>query len=158
MRKTILTLGMIAALSSATTLADETDVVVVKADASQVAFPIVGVQRIVFGDEALSVCQTDGTQTDYSYADVRAIKFTVVDTPDAIAALTAERLSLKTNGRTLFIDGWDGSEARLAIYNAAGMQLASDAHWTGGAIDLGAAAHGVYILKINQTTLKFNLR
>lgn len=90
-------------------------------------------------------------------ADVKRITFSGswmgVETPKAESAL---RLRTNPVESVLSVEGYDSaSSARLSVFSIAGREVISVRAWKGEDVDVSSLPQGVYILRINQSTLKF---
>ena len=65
-------------------------------------------------------------------------------------------LSVAPGSYLININGYDSKERyNVAVYNLAGEKVMGIDSWKGTAVDVSALPKGVYIFKINNTTLKF---
>ena len=96
---------------------------------------------------------------NYPFSDVRIITFNKSTTGIEETRNAQEALKVKLLGTGLTIEGWPaGQEADVAIYAVNGRCCYRQAQWQGESIDVSSMPVGVYILKVNQQTLKFVLR
>ena len=90
---------------------------------------------------------------------IQSIKF--VDLATAIkpqVSTLGGNLSLLRRGNIVSVKGWDSSKtATVAIYSANGQIVDQRKGWNGADIDLSNLGRGVYILKVNNKTLKLTL-
>lgn len=100
----------------------------------------------------------NGTQTmSVPYTDINRIKFltspsSLFDVSDRTAPY-----ALRTNpvASTLEILGCDGAPVPLAIASTDGHTAFSTARWAGETIDVSTLSPGIYLVKVDNTTLKF---
>jgi len=101
------------------------------------------------------VAQSTGDDTA-PLSQVMSIKFTEekpnptsvekVDTGAAQVRVVADNSSIRVLG---------ASHGAVAIWSVTGQQIYSNRNWRGESIDINHLEHGIYIININNTTLKF---
>ena len=65
-------------------------------------------------------------------------------------------ISVAPGSDLINISGYDSKERyTVAVYNLAGEKVMGIDSWKGTAVDVSALPKGVYVFKINNTTLKF---
>ena len=129
--------------------------VVVASANSSASFPLTIDTRIAFGDKGVSVI--NGTQTEtVDWKDVQSVSFAGVS---GIAAVSAETpgWSLRESpvGNTIEVVGCDVLPARLSVVSLNGAGAISIDGWNGEAIDASSLPAGIYIININNSSLKF---
>lgn len=118
-------------------------------------FVLDDIRKIAFAGSQFTVVTS--TASPFDIDAVRSIKFTGfvsgIDTSPTAGAFG--RLSFTRTGQSLTVSGWQGGEATAAVYSAGGQQLMANKSWSGQPISIAALPKGVYILKINNQTIKF---
>lgn len=112
--------------------------------------------KITFGATGFEIAN-EGLQTvAFSYANSESISFKSVQTGIASAQVSSQ-FSLKRNPveSQLDIAGFNGSEVPLSVFSLSGESMLSIARWQGEAVNVSSLSAGVYILKINNQTIKF---
>lgn len=114
--------------------------------------------KLVFGGTPFfEFSKCDGPTGRIAAADVKRISFE--GSWMSVASPRVEStLRLRTNpvDRVLSVEGFDReTEAVLSIYTISGREAVRIAAWKGEDVDVSKLPTGVYILRINQSTLKF---
>lgn len=79
-----------------------------------------------------------------------------VEAPKAETAAATLRLRNNPVESVLAVEGFDtSSPAQLSVFSIAGREVIRVRSWRGEDIDVSTLPQGVYILRINQSTLKF---
>ena len=66
-------------------------------------------------------------------------------------------ISVKAGSNIIEIGGYDNSKNySVEIFNTAGAKVLGYANWRGEQLNISSLSKGVYVLKINNTTLKFS--
>ena len=126
MKRVLLSLAALL-VSTMTVFAD--DVVTVKTGSETVQFDLDGIERINFGDEAITVVEKSGSETPFFYDDISEITFDyIVPEPDSISLPEA------------VVPETDGCD----IYSISGKKMNPQ-----------ALPNGVYIIKKGNKTTKF---
>jgi len=119
------------------------------------SWPLQFVNKVTFEGGNIVVAQSTGDDTA-PLSQVMSIKFTEekpnptsvekVDTGAAQVRVVADNSSIRVLG---------ASHGAVAIWSVTGQQIYSNRNWRGESIDINHLEHGIYIININNTTLKF---
>lgn len=115
------------------------------------------IKSMTFEGNSLKVNkQTDEADT-YLFADITSISF---NTTDGVKDLKIEggklAINVKPGSSIIEINGYDSKERySVAVFNLAGEKVLDNKAWKGEPVDISALPQGVYVFKINNTTLKF---
>lgn len=135
----------------------QTSMVAYGEDGKYWTFDINKVEKVTFENKSLVFYTTQRNAIDLT--KIQSIKF--VDQATAIkpqVSTLGGTLSLLRRGNIVSVKGWDSSKtATVAIYNANGQIVDQRKGWNGADIDLSNLGRGVYILKVNNKTLKLTL-
>lgn len=134
------------------------EVVTVTTDDNKQEFAKGEVRTFTFDGPAIIINRNGGAEPEeYMMDDVKEITFSLtsgfnnVRMGESNITVTAER-----GTGILHINGTEpGKTYDVAVYDAAGRIVWNDKQWNGQAVDLSQKPAGVYILNINNTTLKF---
>lgn len=115
--------------------------------------------RLVFGGEpAFDFSNCGSAPVRINVADVKRITFEGKWTGVEGVSKEATSLRLRSNPveAILSVEGYDGSKpAVVSIYSIAGREALHVENWKGEDINVSHLPTGVYILRINNSTLKF---
>ena len=115
--------------------------------------------RLVFGGEpAFDFSNCGSAPGRINVADVKRITFEGKWTGVEGVSKEATSLRLRSNPveAILSVEGYDGSKpAVVSIYSIAGREALHVENWKGEDINVSHLPTGVYILRINNSTLKF---
>ena len=115
--------------------------------------------RLVFGGEpAFDFSNCGSAPGRINVADVKRITFEGKWTGVEGVSKEATSLRLRSNPveAILSVEGYDGSKpAVVSIYSIAGREALHGENWKGEDINVSHLPTGVYILRINNSTLKF---
>lgn len=144
----------LALLTSLGAQADDTETwLVVEQGASHSPFAISGVQRVNFGDDALTVVEAD-KESAFDYTTVSRISFTQNE-PSAIdkPATSSNTLKLSSNDGCLTVAGLD-APTQLSLYSQSGASVMQINGYQGASVSLSSLPNGIYVLKVNNQTFK----
>lgn len=116
------------------------------------------IKHIRFGNGSIVVEQTDGKSLTVPFAQTGKIVFGLVPAKGVAPVLAqSEALRLVADDSSVSIYGLpDGRAYAVQIFDMAGQLVYSDAHYREGAsISTGSLAQGVYLIRINNQTLKY---
>lgn len=118
-------------------------------------FVLDDIRKLGFSGNQFTVVTSSSSPFDIDA--VLSIKFSGltsgIDT--APTADTSGKLSITRSGQSLTVNGWQGGQATARIYSAGGQMLSANRNWSGQPISIAMLPKGVYILKINNQTIKF---
>lgn len=115
------------------------------------------IEKVTFSKTGFSILLKNETKEDFSFENVTKITF---GGKDGVKAEMADRFDLTVSpnpvGATLNVKGYNATEpAQLVIYSVAGGEVLRANAWKGESLDVAHLASGIYILKIDNQTLKF---
>lgn len=110
-----------------------------------------------------TVVKLGGDPRSFSVASesipLSVIKRIVVDTPNGVESVKDQSVSFRLRqnpvGDRLEIAGESDGSADLTVYSVDGSCRLAVSGWSGDAVDVTMLSPGMYILKINNQTLKF---
>lgn len=149
------------AIAAAATASAETTMTVNYLDESRSATVVTlnSDSKLIFGGSPyFDFSNISGAPGRISVADVKRITFygewMGVETPREKA--TTLRLRQNPVDDILYVEGYAvGVPTRLSVFSIAGREAVRIEHWHGEDVDVSQLPKGVYILRINHTTLKF---
>lgn len=112
--------------------------------------------RMTFGPAGVLV--TTGEETSaIPYEGLQSLTFVYEDASGVAMDAVGCQLRLRENpvGSFLALTGHDGSAAKLRVTDLGGRLRLEAPAWSGEELDVSALAPGVYIVTVNQTSLKF---
>lgn len=116
------------------------------------------IDKVTFSGTGFTILLNDQSTENFTYGNVKKITFTVPAGNVETQLVEASELLVSPNpvGATLNVKGFNATEpAQLAIYSVAGGEVLRVNGWNGESIDVAHLAAGIYILKINNQTIKF---
>ena len=161
MRKKIMLLAFALAGSAAwSTLYAQVSLVVHQVNGETKEVALDGLRTLQFTKNGFDLTEKNGIVLPFSFADVRKLVFASTTTGvDEVSAAAPADLKVKVNDRLLKVEGWTpGMPAALSVYAVSGACVYQAAPWNGEEVSLAGWPVGVYLLKVNQVTLKFILR
>jgi hypothetical protein len=159
MNKQFLLIAILLCGSLLSMAGDVQSLVVQTKSGSESAHPLSGVQRITFSGTSMNVVKKDATQTDYTTANVQKLLFGLRSTTDlAPAPLSESSLSVYPNPATnlLFVKGVKAASS-VVVYNISGVAQTVSSNYLNDGLQLNVSAlpQGLYILQVNNQTVKF---
>lgn len=154
MKRLLATAVLLLGLSLTTAWAQQT-MLVYSIDGSELGkYSLTGSTRITFGEDKMTVKETDQKSASFSLGQVRCIKF---EDPTAIQGVTTNnsRLTARLKGDLLFVEGLAGETADARIVGLNGAMAMRLDHFNGQPINIGSLPHGIYILRIKNLSFKF---
>lgn len=123
-------------------------------------FALTDIQALTFGTESFSIALTNGTnQSDLAYEDVA--KLTLGTGPvNGIASTHDEATGLSlyptVAADKICVNGWNNAEqSTVTVYSTGGSLCIRIDNWSGQPLDVSSLPTGLYLLNINNQTLKF---
>ena len=116
------------------------------------------IDKITFTDTGFSLLLTDNAAESYGYGKVEKITFSDFSSIAKIGTESNLRLLISPNpvDDIIRIIGYDSTEpVQLSIYLLDGEEVMRVDNWQGEPIDASLLSAGIYILRINTTTIKF---
>ena len=124
-----------------------------------VEISVYDVRKITFQDSYFTMVYEDGIKPDeqFVYDDVRKITFKnlITGIDDVAADETLNGINIKRNGSVISVEGIEG-KAQLMIFDLAGRPVFKTTVCNSEEINTEILSPGVYILKVNNKTYKFN--
>lgn len=120
-------------------------------------YKVEDIKSMTFEGNSLKVNkQTDEADT-YPFADITSISF---DTTDGVENLKIDggklSVSVKPGSNLIEINGYNSKERyNVAVFSLSGEKVLGNNTWKGEPVDISVLPQGVYVFKINNTTLKF---
>lgn len=147
-------IGSALALTGIATAGAQEKLVIYADGSEKQAFALADIVKLTLGDESLTVYTTDSQTATFAYADIGRIGFK--DLTNGIASVHAGTAAPALYCR----EGKIGAEglaapARAAIVDLGGRTVWERRQWDGSPVSTLQLAKGVYILKVNNNTLKF---
>ena len=146
-KKRLLTMMLVLLVASLSSMA-QTSLVVHQTDGSSTQFDISSIKKLLVSPQTFSVFTQD--ESPIAVAQIRSIKFS--QDPAGISnATVGGEVALQRNGDMLTIEGLKDGD-RVQLYSVNGQMTGSI---DGKSLNLSTLNRGVYILKINNRTIKF---
>lgn len=142
----LLTLMLFLLVASLSSMA-QTNMVVHQTDGSSKQFDISSIRKLLVSPQTFSVYAQDESQI--AMAQIRSVKFSQGAT--GISNLAGSDVSLQRKGNMLTIEGLKAGD-RVQLYSVNGQVTGN---LDDKSLNLSTLSRGVYILKINNKTIKF---
>ena len=115
------------------------------------------IKSMTFDGNSLKVNKQTNASDTYQLAEIVNISF---DAATGVNGLKVEgeglAINVKAGSNLIEISGYDSKKRyAVAVYNLAGEKVLGFDNWKGEAVDVSALPGGVYVFKINNSTLKF---
>ena len=146
-KKRLLTMMLVLLVASLSSMA-QTSLVVHQTDGSSTQFDISSIKKLLVSPQTFSVFAENESQL--AVAQIRSIKFSEASTGISNASVGSE-IALQRQGDILTIEGLKDGD-RVQLYSVNGQMTGSI---DGKSLNLSTLNRGVYILKINNRTIKF---
>ena len=160
-----LTVAMIAAASVGTASAEVLNVVAVDAQGNTLETVTVTDATVIrFASSGIEFYKTDGSgtsagvlETTINYSGVDHLSFAYGLNKVEGLVSDGTSLALRENPVSDVLDliGFDGNEADVYVYDLSGALKLKVSAWNGSPIGVAQLSQGVYILKVNNSTIKF---
>ena len=154
-KKLTLTFAMTALLAVGNANADTK---LVALDVSQgttlASFNLGNISKLQFAEGNLVVTLDDETTQSVALSTSLQLKFDETTTAISQLKTTAGTLGIVYNGQQLSLSGLNGT-CNAAIYNVSGQRVSNLKAWDGSPISTASLVSGVYIIKVNNQSLKF---
>lgn len=156
----MLVLGALAVSAAWLPMQAQVKLVVQGTDGAAVETPLSDIRTLQFQQDGFRLNGWDGKPMQtFSFAKVRKLVFANETTGIGDVSLEQPELKARVNDRMLQVEGWTpDAPAALAVYAVSGRCVYRDALWNGESVSLSGLPAGVYLLTVNQETLKFILR
>lgn len=120
-------------------------------------YKIDDIKLMTFEGNSLKVTkQTDESDT-YQFSELTSISFDAATGVDNLKVGNGDlSISVQPGSNLINIKGYDGkTKYNVAVYSVAGKKVLGYSDWKGEAVDITSLPTGVYVIKINDTILKF---
>lgn len=133
------------------------NVVVTTSGGKQQVYNTDAVKSITFEGTTMKVNKTDKSVSDnFNLVDVEKITFNLANGINNLPVGEKLTVTSPAGSNVLYINGYDAAKKnKLGIYDVSGKAVKNLSKWAGEPIDLSSLPKGVYILKVNNNTIKF---
>jgi hypothetical protein len=156
MKKRILLIGALLCGTLLTQAATVQTLVVQPKSGSANSYTLSNVRKITFSDSTMSVVTTGSTGSTYAIIDVQKLLFGI-QTATSVAGANVTALKAYPNPAkdVLNVEGVSKVE-NIALYNIAGTELAVSYTYVNNGLQINTSglAQGIYLLRVNNQTLK----
>lgn len=154
-RKSIFASAALAVLAVGQVHADNSFVVTdTSSGAELMSAALSTVSRICFKDGKMTVTFADKSTRDVAFTTSTKLLFEGEPTGVAEVVGGAESLQLKYDGDFVAATGL-AAPANAVVYNVSGQCAQTIRSWDGSPVSVAALSSGVYILKVNNKSIKF---
>ncbi len=120
------------------------------------SWSLLDVTKVTFiGGDIVATGKT-GVEQYFDLSNVMSIKFTDSDdTPSSVTTIRdiTSQLRITTSESSIRVIG--ATSGAVTIWNPSGQQLYSNRNWNGEDINIAHLERGIYIITINNTSIKF---
>ena len=119
------------------------------------SWSLLDVTKVTFDGGNIAVTGKLGIDT-FDFSQVMSIKFTDSDdTPSSVTTIRdiTSQLRIATSESSIRVIG--ATSGTVTIWNPSGQQLYSNRNWNGEDINIAHLERGIYIITINNTSIKF---
>ena len=148
--------AMLVACGSA--YADGGSTITIHTATNQNTYAISDVNQLTFADKSFSVVMKNTSETPaFNFADVKKITFKVATgINNNTLNESAGKLSYTLNNNLMTITGANtGNANNVSFYTVSGVRCMQLNSWRGEQINISSLPAGVYIVKVNNQTIKF---
>ena len=134
------------------------DNVTVNTASGQKVYKMDDIESITFDGATMKVNKNSKETETINLAEITNISFDVSTGVNGLKVKDENLLiSVKSGSNIIEIGGYDNSKNySVDIFNTAGAKVLGYANWRGEQLNISSLSKGVYVLKINNTTLKFS--
>ena len=134
------------------------DNVTVNTASGQKVYKMDDIESITFDGATMKVNKNSKETETINIAEITNISFDVSTGVNGLKVKDENLLiSVKAGSNIIEIGGYDNSKNySVDIFNTAGAKVLGYANWRGEQLNISSLSKGVYVLKINNTTLKFS--
>lgn len=134
------------------------DNVTVNTASGQKVYKMDDIESITFDGATMKVNKNSKETETINLAEITNISFDVSTGVNGLKVKDENLLiSVKAGSNIIEIGGYDNSKNySVDIFNTAGAKVLGYANWRGEQLNISSLSKGVYVLKINNTTLKFS--
>ncbi len=123
---------------------------------SLASWSLLDVTKVTFNGSDIVVTGKMGVEQYFDMNNVMSIKFTDSDdTPSSVTTIRdiTSQLRIATSESSIRVIG--ATSGTVTIWNPSGQQLYSNRNWNGEDINIAHLERGIYIITINNTSIKF---
>lgn len=133
------------------------DEITINLSSGKKSYKIGDVKTLTFDGANLKVNKQDSGSDTYSFGDIVNISFDASTGVDNMKIAGGKlTVSVAPGSDIIRIGGYDARERYdVAVYSLSGEKAVGIDGWKGEGMNISSLAKGVYVLKINGTTLKF---
>lgn len=120
------------------------------------SWSLLDVTKVTFNGGDIVVTGKTGVEQYFDLSNVISIKFTDSDdTPSSVTTIRdiTSQLRIATSESSIRVIG--ATSGTVTIWNPSGQQLYSNRNWNGEDINIAHLEPGIYIITINNTSIKF---
>ena len=120
------------------------------------SWSLLDVTKVTFNGGDIVVTGKTGVEQYFDLSNVMSIKFTDSDdTPSSVTTIRdiTSQLRITTSESSIRVIG--ATSGTVTIWNPSGQQLYSNRNWNGEDINIAHLERGIYIITINNTSIKF---
>lgn len=157
-KKRVMTFLMLATGFASAAHAQSASKVIVKTATGDKTFNVADMKGFKFNDDGIAVVKKDGSQGElFEFDKITSIEFDVVDGIGRTQLPDGNLIVHSPAGSGLiYIDGYkQGEKYTTALYTIDGKLISKNDKWAGTPVDVSGLPDGIYLFKINNTTLKF---
>ena len=132
------------------------DNVTVNTASGQKVYKMDDIESITFDGATMKVNKNSKETETINLAEITNISFDVSTGVNGLKVKDENLLiSVKSGSNIIEIGGYDNSKNySVDIFNTAGAKVLGYANWRGEQLNISSLSKGIYVLKINNTTLK----
>lgn len=137
----------------------QTKVILLYSDDTEETFQLSDTGKLYFSGANLMIDEANGTITSVSLTDIRKVNFkSLTESISDKASLSYTTMKLYPNPANEYIQIANLSESSVtvSIYNIMGKLLLKKQYSADEMLDVSSLPSGLYIIKINEQTLKFS--
>lgn len=133
------------------------DDITLKLNSGNKSYKIDDVKSITFDGTDLKVNKLNDEADTYPFADIVSISFDTSTGVDNLKIAGGKlTISVEPGSDIIRIGGYDARQKyEVSVFNLAGEKVLAINGWKGDDVSVASLPKGVYVLKINNTTLKF---
>lgn len=133
------------------------DDITLKLNSGNKSYKIDDVKSITFDGTDLKVNKLNDEADTYPFADIVSISFDTSTGVDNLKIAGGKlTISVEPGSNIIRIGGYDARQKyEVSVFNLAGEKVLAINGWKGDGVSVASLPKGVYVLKINNTTLKF---
>ena len=133
------------------------DIITIVTTNGETSYSMEMVHRIDFVDNGITVVMNSELGNTYSFSELKKIVFDMSSSAIQKQFVADEKMTLFVpfDGNSVYVNGWEGGETIVKIYNTSGAELMRLDKWNGTPINISSISKGIYVIKVNNKTAKF---